>query len=98
MWLTQFLSITGVRVRRHEVEVLARQSVQSGCHGAQHPATGGIKTHMGYNREAYGAGCAALARALETASRRLTTPERVTIFTDTQSAIRQMASEEPGPG
>jgi len=25
-------------------------------------------------------------------------PERVTIFTDAQAAIRRMASEEPGPG
>jgi len=30
--------------------------------------------------------------------RRNTTPERVTIFTDAQAAIRRMASEEPGPG
>jgi len=30
----------------------------------------GIKNHMGYNQEAYGAECAALARALESASRR----------------------------
>jgi len=58
----------------------------------------GIKTHMGYNQEAYDAECAALARALESAARRTTTPERVTIFTDAQAAIRRMASEEPGPG
>ena len=58
----------------------------------------GIKTHMGYKQEAYDAECAALARALETAARRQTTPERVTIFTDAQAAIRRMASEEPGPG
>jgi len=58
----------------------------------------GIKTHMGYNQEAYDAECAALARALESASRRKTIPERVTIFTDAQAAIRRMASEEPGPG
>jgi len=50
------------------------------------------------SQEAYGTECAALARALETASRRQTTPERVTIFTDAQAAIRRMASEEPGPG
>jgi hypothetical protein len=56
----------------------------------------GIKTHMGYNQEAYAAECAALARALETAARRQTAPERVTIFTDAQAAIRRMASEEPG--
>jgi len=54
---------------------------------------------MGYNQEAYDAECAALARALESASRSQTTPERVTIFfTDAQAAIRRMASEEPGPG
>ena len=58
----------------------------------------GIKTHMGYNQEAYDAECAALARALEAAWRRATTPERVTTFTDTQAAIRRMASDEPGPG
>jgi len=53
---------------------------------------------MGYNQEAYDAECAALARALESAARRNTTPERVTIFTDAQAAIRRMASDEPGPG
>jgi len=58
----------------------------------------GIKTHMGYNQEAYDAECAALARALEEASRRNMPPERVTIFSDAQAAIRRMASEEPGPG
>jgi len=58
----------------------------------------GIMTHMGYNREAYDAECAALARALEAAWRRPTTPERVTVFTDAQAAIRRMASDEPGPG
>ena len=57
-----------------------------------------IKTHMGCNQEAYDAECAALARALESASRRQTTPERITIFTDAQAAIRRMAPEEPGPG
>jgi len=56
----------------------------------------GIKTHMGYNQEVYDAECAALARALEPASRRQTTPERVAIFTDAQAAISGMASEEPG--
>ena len=34
----------------------------------------GIKTHMGFNQEAYDAECAALARALEAAQRRPTTP------------------------
>jgi len=58
----------------------------------------GIKTHMGYNHEAYDAECAALPKALETAARRQTTPERVTIFTDAQAAIRRMASEDPGLG
>jgi ribonuclease HI len=58
----------------------------------------GVKAHMGKNQEAYDAECAALARALEIAARRQTTPERVTIFTDAQAAIRRMASEEPGPG
>jgi len=40
---------------------------------------------------------AALGRALETAPRRYPIPERVTVFTDAQAAIRRMASEEPGP-
>jgi len=53
---------------------------------------------MGFNQEAYDAECTALARALEVAQRRPTTPERVTIFTDAQAAIRRMASDEPGPG
>jgi len=59
---------------------------------------GGIKTHVGYNQEAYDVECATLARALELASGRNLAPERVTIFTDAQAAIRQMASDEPGPG
>jgi len=58
----------------------------------------GIKTHMGYNREAYDSEFAALARALESASRRQTIPERITIITDAQAAIRRIASDEPGPG
>jgi len=58
----------------------------------------GIKTHMGCNQEAYGAECAALARALESASRRQTTPERIAIFADAQAAIRRIAYEEPGLG
>jgi len=53
---------------------------------------------MGYNQEAYGAECAVLARALEEAARRNSTPDRVTIFSDAQAAIRRMASDEPGPG
>jgi hypothetical protein len=55
----------------------------------------GIKNHMGYNQEAYDAECAALARALEEAAKRQTVPERVTIFTDAQAAIRRMVSEDP---
>jgi len=58
----------------------------------------GIKTHMGYNQEAFDVECATIARALESASRRNTIPDRVTIFTDAQAAIRRMASDEPGPG
>jgi hypothetical protein len=65
-------------------------------------ALGGIKTHIGYNQDSrrprYDAECAALARALETAARRQTTPESVTIVADAQAAIKRMASEEPGPG
>jgi len=57
----------------------------------------GIKCHMGHNQEAYDAECATLARALESVSGRYV-PDRVTIFTDAQAAIRRMASEEPGPG
>jgi len=52
---------------------------------------------MGYYQEAYDAECAAIARALEAASLGHV-PERVTIFSDSQAAIRRMASEEPGPG
>jgi len=40
----------------------------------------------------------ALAHALEVVVQRDTTPERVTIFSDAQTAIRRMASDEPGPG
>jgi len=57
----------------------------------------GIKTHMGFNQEAYDAECTTLARALESGSRRQTTSEQVTVFTDAQATIRWMASEEPGP-
>jgi ribonuclease HI len=55
----------------------------------------GTKTHMGKNQEAYDTECAALARALKTAGRRQTVPERIA---DAQAAIRRMALEEPGPG
>jgi hypothetical protein len=41
-----------------------------------------IGTHMGYNQGAYDVECAVLARALEVAAKRQSTPERVTIFTD----------------
>jgi len=58
----------------------------------------GAKVHMGSNQEAYGAECAALAHALEVAAQRNAAPERVTIFSDAQAAIRRMASDEPGPG
>jgi len=57
----------------------------------------GIKCHMGHNQGAYDAECAALTRALESVSGGYV-PDRVTIFTDAQAAIRRMASEEPGPG
>jgi len=52
---------------------------------------------MGYNQEAHDAERAALVRALEVVSRRKTVPERVTIFSDAQAAIRRMASDGPGP-
>jgi ribonuclease HI len=58
----------------------------------------GVKNHMGHNQEAYDAECAALARALEEVAKRRMVPERVTIFTDAQAAIRRMVSEDPGPG
>jgi len=61
-------------------------------------AWAGIKTHMGYNQEAYDAECAILARALKSALQRTPTPERVTIFSDAQAAIRRRATDEPGPG
>jgi len=58
----------------------------------------GAKVHMGNNQEAYNAECTTLARALELAAQRNSTPERITIFSDAQAAIRRMASDEPGPG
>jgi ribonuclease HI len=58
----------------------------------------GIRAHIAYSQEAFDVECAALARALEVAARRQTPPARVTIFTDSQAAIRRMVSEEPGPG
>jgi ribonuclease HI len=58
----------------------------------------GVRRHMGYNQEAFDTECAALARALEVAARRRTTPGKVTIFTDSRAAIQRMATDEPGPG
>jgi len=49
---------------------------------------------MGYNQEAYGVECAAPAGALETASRRRTVPERVTISTGARAAIRRIAGQQ----
>jgi len=57
----------------------------------------GVKVHMGCNQEAFDAECAALAHALESVAGGYI-PERVTIFSDAQAAIRRMASDEPGPG
>jgi ribonuclease HI len=42
--------------------------------------------------------CAAIAGALETATRKPNAPRRVTIFTDAQAAILRMTSDEPGRG
>jgi len=58
----------------------------------------GIKTCIRYAQEAYNAECAALADALESAARRNTTPQRVTIVTDAQAAIKRISSDEPDPG
>ena len=58
----------------------------------------GIKTHMGFNQEAYDAECVALAPALKTAAEITPTLSHVTIFTDAQAAIQRMSMEEPGPG
>jgi len=58
----------------------------------------GIKTHLGFNQEAFDAECAALERALEVAARRRQPPERVTIFSDAQAALARITSDEPGPG
>ena len=58
----------------------------------------GIKSHMRYNQGAYDAESAAPARPLKTAMRRDMTPERVTILTDAQAAIKRMASDGTGPG
>jgi len=58
----------------------------------------GIQAHMGRSQEAYDAECAALARALETAARRQTIPERLQSSPMPQAGIKRMALEEPGPG
>jgi len=58
----------------------------------------GIKTHMGFNQEAYDAECAALACALKRAAEIAPTPSHITIFKDAQAAIRRMSMDEPGPG
>jgi len=58
----------------------------------------GVKTHMGYNQEAFDAECAALTRVLDLARRRDPTPARVTVFTDAHATIKRMISDEPGPG
>ena len=58
----------------------------------------GVGTHRGYDQEAYDLEYVALSWELEEAARRHTVPERVTIFTDAQTAIQRLASEEPGPG
>jgi len=57
-----------------------------------------IKTHMGFNQEAFDAECAALARALKVAARRQQVPEKATISTNAQAAISRIAPDEPGPG
>jgi len=57
----------------------------------------GRKVHMGYYQGAYGAECAATARALAVAAG-WATLGRVHIFTDAQAAIARMTHDEPGPG
>jgi len=58
----------------------------------------GHKTHMGWGQEAYDTECVALVRALQVAALRDHALGLVTIFTDRQTAIGRMASDEPGPG
>jgi len=57
----------------------------------ERPNLEGHQNPYGLKPEAYDAACTVLARALESASRRNMTPERVTIFTDAQAAIRRVA-------
>jgi len=58
----------------------------------------GHQNPCGLQPGAYDAERAGLARPMESASRRNTTPERVTISTDAPAATKQVFSEEPGPG
>jgi hypothetical protein len=53
---------------------------------------------MGYNQEAYDAECAALAKALETAARRQTTPEKGHHLHRCPAGHEAHGAEEPGPG
>jgi len=46
----------------------------------------GVKTHMGYNQEAFDAECAVVGTAVELAARKRTTPEAVTFFAGAQAA------------
>jgi len=58
----------------------------------------GIKTHMGFNQDAYDAECAALAHALKIAAEIAPTPSNIPIFTNVQAAIWRMSTDEPGLG
>jgi len=58
----------------------------------------GIKTHMGFNQEAYDAECAVLARALKMVAEIAPTLSHITIFTNAQAVIRRMSTDELGPG
>jgi len=55
---------------------------------------------MGYNQKGYCAECAAIARALETATSRAKQRKlgAVTTFTDARVAITRLTSDEPGYG
>ena len=53
---------------------------------------------MGWGQEAYGAGCAAISKALRVAVSRNYALCTVTIFTDAQAAIWRMTSDDPEPG
>jgi len=56
----------------------------------------GVRTHIGYNQEAYDAECAALARALEAASRRPTSNR--SRFSRTFEPPSDGWRRNPGPG